>query len=207
MISLLFLGGVIDTKQQILQKARKLFAKHGYDGVSTRAICEKASCNISAISYHFGSKEELYRACLTEDGSNIIQLMNTILSSIEDEADFKAKLRIFMIQMFDYFMNNRDLILMISKDVNSRLAMESIHKIFNKIPDKLTGFFKEAIEKGILRKDIDPETLGQLIINPLFMQTLFSEKPSKNRILSDANERNSFIEQQLLVFFQSIFPR
>lgn len=133
--------------------------------------------------------------------------MNTILSSIEDEADFKAKLRIFMIQMFDYFMNNRDLILMISKDVNSRLAMESIHKIFNKIPDKLTGFFKEAIEKGILRKDIDPVTLGQLIINPLFMQTLFSEKPSKNRILSDANERNSFIEQQLLVFFQSIFPR
>ena len=133
--------------------------------------------------------------------------MNTILSSIEDEADFKAKLRIFMIQMFDYFMNNRDLILMISKDVNSRLAMESIHKIFNKIPEKLTAFFKEAIEKGILRKDIDPVTLGQLIINPLFMQTLFSEKPTKNRILSDANERNSFIEQQLLVFFQSIFPR
>ncbi|MGE3611648.1 MAG: TetR/AcrR family transcriptional regulator [Bacteriovoracaceae bacterium] len=194
----------MDTKEIILHKARKLFAKYGYDGVSTRTICQKASCNISAISYHFGSKEELYRACLTEDGSNIIQLMDTILFSIEDEADFKAKLRIFMIQMFDYFMNNRELILMISKDVNSRLAMESIHRIFNKIPDKLTAFFKEAIEKNILRENIDPVILGQLIVHPFFMQTLFSEKPTKTKNLSDANERNYFIDQQLLIFFQGI---
>lgn len=196
-----------DTKEIILQKARKLFARHGFDGVTTRAICEKAGCNISAISYHFGSKEGLYRACLTEDGSNIIQLMNTILSSIQDEADFKAKLRIFMLQMFEYFIGNRELILMISKDVSSRQAMDIAHRIFNKIPEKLTAFFKEAIEKEIIRKDIDPFILGELIVHPLFTQTLFLERPLRNKSLTQLNERNLFIEQQLGLLSQGIFVR
>ena len=193
----------MDTKEQLIKKARKLFAKHGFDGVSTRSICEKAACNISAISYHFGSKEELYRACLSEDGTNILQLMENILLPVDNEADFKVKLRLFMIQFFDYSMNNRELILMISKDVNSKLAMESVSKIFQSIPEKLSAFFQDGIDKGIIKKEFDPAFLSDLVTQPFFMKTLFSES---NKLQKDKNasDRMHFINQHLSVLFESI---
>lgn len=52
------------TRQRLLEAAAQTFLAHGFEGASTREICERAQANIAAISYHFGSKEELYRAVL-----------------------------------------------------------------------------------------------------------------------------------------------
>lgn len=52
------------TREQLLLAGGELFAKLGFDGVSTRAIAEKAGVNLGSIHYHFGSKEKLYlEAC------------------------------------------------------------------------------------------------------------------------------------------------
>ncbi len=42
------------------------FAEKGFEGASTREICEVAGVNISAIRYYFGDKAGLYRAAFTE---------------------------------------------------------------------------------------------------------------------------------------------
>ncbi len=55
----------ITTREHLLQVAGELFAKLGYDAVSTRMIAERAGIKLSGIHYHFGSKEKLYRAALT----------------------------------------------------------------------------------------------------------------------------------------------
>ncbi len=52
--------GELDTKTALIFAAGELFAKQGFDGVSTRMIAEKAGVNLGAIHYHFGSKENLY---------------------------------------------------------------------------------------------------------------------------------------------------
>lgn len=53
------------TKELLVSSAGELFAAHGYEGVSTRMIAECAGVKLSAIHYHFGSKEKLYtEACL-----------------------------------------------------------------------------------------------------------------------------------------------
>jgi len=49
-----------DTKQALVLAAGELFADHGFDGTSVRAIADKAGANVAAINYHFGSKEALY---------------------------------------------------------------------------------------------------------------------------------------------------
>lgn len=48
------------TKEILTITAGKLFAEFGYEAVSTRAIAEKAGVKLSAIHYHFGTKENLY---------------------------------------------------------------------------------------------------------------------------------------------------
>ena len=48
------------TKDRILDEAEALFAVRGYDAVSVREITGAASCNLAAVNYHFGNKQNLY---------------------------------------------------------------------------------------------------------------------------------------------------
>ncbi len=50
------------TRHRILDTAERLFAERGYHAVSLRQIGDEADAQIALISYHFGSKELLYRA-------------------------------------------------------------------------------------------------------------------------------------------------
>ena len=47
----------MSTKESILKSSKELFAKKGYKGTSIRDICSDAGAAVSAIKYHFGSKE------------------------------------------------------------------------------------------------------------------------------------------------------
>ena len=53
------------SRERILDSAATLFASRGYDGVSTRELARSARVNLSAIGYHFGGKDKLYREVLT----------------------------------------------------------------------------------------------------------------------------------------------
>lgn len=54
----------IDTKEKILDGAEELFAKTGYKGTSMRSITSQADVNLSAVNYHFGSKQGLVTAVI-----------------------------------------------------------------------------------------------------------------------------------------------
>lgn len=49
-----------DTHARIQRAARELFAQHGYVGTSIRDITAAAGVNLSAVQYHFTTKELLY---------------------------------------------------------------------------------------------------------------------------------------------------
>src|SRR5215470_15519598 len=62
------------TRDRILTVAERLFAAHGFNGVSMRDLAAAAKVPLALISYHFGPKKALYRAvfsrryeALTED--------------------------------------------------------------------------------------------------------------------------------------------
>ncbi|NJD07307.1 MAG: helix-turn-helix transcriptional regulator [Methylococcaceae bacterium] len=51
---------------RLVMAALRVFADKGFEGATTREICELADANISAIRYYFGDKVGLYRAAFTE---------------------------------------------------------------------------------------------------------------------------------------------
>ena len=53
-----------DTRAGLLEAARSVFARNGFDGASIRAITAEAGANLGAVTYHFGSKRKLYAEVL-----------------------------------------------------------------------------------------------------------------------------------------------
>ncbi|MDH3223242.1 MAG: TetR/AcrR family transcriptional regulator [Gemmatimonadota bacterium] len=53
-----------DTRSILIAVARGVFAREGYDGASIRTITTEAGANLGAVTYHFGSKRDLYGAVL-----------------------------------------------------------------------------------------------------------------------------------------------
>jgi len=52
------------TRRRVLASALALFAEHGADGVSIRQIGAASGVSLATVHHYFGSKEELYAACI-----------------------------------------------------------------------------------------------------------------------------------------------
>ncbi|HLJ47572.1 MAG TPA: TetR/AcrR family transcriptional regulator [Bryobacteraceae bacterium] len=52
------------TKERILDASERLFAEHGFEATSLRAITTEAGVNLAAVNYHFQSKDALINAVI-----------------------------------------------------------------------------------------------------------------------------------------------
>ncbi|WP_162256484.1 TetR/AcrR family transcriptional regulator [Sphingomonas sp. Root710] len=75
-----------ETREQLIAIALPIFARHGYDGASTRDIAQQAGVALSAISYHFGGKPELFAAV----ADRAARVMFAPLEAIVAEAGARA---------------------------------------------------------------------------------------------------------------------
>jgi AcrR family transcriptional regulator len=48
------------TRERLIEVAERLFAAGGFDATSVRHITAAAGCNLAAVNYHFGGKDQLY---------------------------------------------------------------------------------------------------------------------------------------------------
>jgi AcrR family transcriptional regulator len=75
------------TRMQLLSASLKAFGNKDYDAVSTREIVELAGANISAISYHFGGKKQLYLETAVYLAETLKQKMAPAIEQIEPPQD------------------------------------------------------------------------------------------------------------------------
>jgi AcrR family transcriptional regulator len=54
------------TRAKLIEAAGQLFAEKGFNGVTVRDIAQKADTHLSALNYHFRTKEALYHEVLME---------------------------------------------------------------------------------------------------------------------------------------------
>ncbi len=65
-------GVGVETRERLLDVAERLFARHGIDRVTSRQVVEASGQrNVSAISYHFGSREGLVLEILARRGGPV----------------------------------------------------------------------------------------------------------------------------------------
>lgn len=57
----------LHSDEQILEAALRMFATHGYDGMSLRSLNRELGLSHSAIHQRFGTKEDLYKAVIDHE--------------------------------------------------------------------------------------------------------------------------------------------
>jgi AcrR family transcriptional regulator len=72
-----------DTKEQIITVAERLFAERGFAGTTLRNVVSEAGVNLAAVSYHFGSKEELFRAVVCRFAHPVTETELRLLSELQ----------------------------------------------------------------------------------------------------------------------------
>lgn len=83
-----------DTRDRLLRAAGEEFARVGFASASVRAICDAAGANVSAVKYHYGSKEGLYLAVWSEAVEQMVKAEP--MPSLDDFQDPKDALRAFV---------------------------------------------------------------------------------------------------------------
>ena len=63
-----------NASQRLLAAAEQLFADKGFAAVSVRDIRTLAECNVAAVNYHFGSKDNLYMEVIKRRTDNLRQV-------------------------------------------------------------------------------------------------------------------------------------
>ncbi|WP_426448527.1 TetR/AcrR family transcriptional regulator [Paenibacillus sp. S-38] len=73
-----------DVKLKILNAAKKLFAKKGFEGTTVRQICDEAGVALALVSYHFGGKENVFFALFETFAPDFLQKEYELKDPVED---------------------------------------------------------------------------------------------------------------------------
>lgn len=80
-----------ETRARILQAARNAFAEHGFAGANIREIAREAGTTHSQVTYHFGSKDQLWREAVRD----MFRLIDReVFAPMAEEAKLPARERL-----------------------------------------------------------------------------------------------------------------
>lgn len=71
------------SKQKVIDAASSLFFQKGFDGTSVRDIAEKATVNVSLISYYFKGKQGLLEYAVTQYYEEYLKVIEKVLKQAE----------------------------------------------------------------------------------------------------------------------------
>jgi AcrR family transcriptional regulator len=184
----------LTTRYRLRQAALRLFAEHGFEGTSTRAIAEAAGVSPALVTHHFGSKEGL-REAVNED---LLTMFGEELAQVDvapGDSDRISRLAALTARLF-----GEDQVL---RWYLRRLLLEGSPASVDMLSRLLEGTREELnklAEVNGLRSDVDRNwapfqilflLLGPLLLEPVLATILQTDlfDPAVLSERSDANRR------------------
>ena len=84
----------VSARERILAQAERIFGEYGFDGASMRQLAEAAGVPLALVSYHFGSKEGVYRAVFERRAPVVVEQRLAGLAIAMSEPDLDRRLEL-----------------------------------------------------------------------------------------------------------------
>ncbi len=165
----------IDTRAEILDAARCVFARKGFDGTSVREVADTAKVNNAMIYYHFKDKTELYRAVLSDSFAEYDKIWDHKIFGTSAPA--RAKIQKYVEELIRFQHTNEELRRILSMEFAScgKSMKWLAENFFNRSYEKLSAILKEGTRNGEL-KNVDISlaiaTLVGMVIHNFIMRPM-----------------------------------
>ena len=146
-----------ETPEKILQAALETFSEKGFDGARTRDIATRAGVTLGLLQYHFGTKNELWKAAVERAFGRLEQGLDSLLADVE-ERDAGALLTALIQAHVGFVAANTEFIRIMHDEGKHRgprmrwLADRYVAPLF----EKVTPVIVRAQQEGLLLAGIDP---------------------------------------------------
>ncbi len=179
-----------DTRHRIFAATRRLIAKKGRRGTTTREIAELAGVNEATLFRHFGSKDALIEACVLHYCP--AGLLGELLPNLG--GDVAQDLRKIALVMIERMLELRDLIMAtFAEEDQWAAAGDAAWRSPAMIQQLLTDYMAKQVERGEL--DGDPVLLARF-----FMGSIFSYVIGNKRLPYPDKGREEIVDFQISIF-------
>jgi AcrR family transcriptional regulator len=154
------------TEQRLLDATLKLISEKGYLGSTTREIAQEAGVTELTLFRHFGTKEKLFEALLSNH--TFLPRLKELLPEL-DGLSYGDSLRLIATRFLLSLKERKSLVKIMYSEVT--IYPEKIKKLYNKFADDLrltlASYFRGLQKKGLLRT-VSPELAAQMFLGMLF---------------------------------------
>ena len=161
-----------ETSARILKAARRLFARKGYDGTTTRDLAQAAGIAEGTIFRHFPNKKAILIEVATEGW---IEILTDLLTELSEMGSYKAVAQVMRRRMLSLH-ENSDLmrVCFLEAQFHPELRDRIQSEVIAKMTDVAEAFFETAMEKGVYRR-MNPRIVAQVFLG-MFAVAGFSYK-------------------------------
>jgi AcrR family transcriptional regulator len=151
----------VETQTRILKAARKLFARRGYDGTTTRDLAQEAGVAEGTIFRHFENKKAILVEVATQGW---VEILTDLLTELSEMASYKAIAQVMRKRMLNLH-QNADLLRVcfmeaqFHPDLRERIQADVIVKMTS----VAEAFFETAMDQGIYRR-MNPRIVAQIFL-------------------------------------------
>ncbi len=182
-----------DTEQVILNAAKNIFFRKGYDGARMQEIADEAGINKALLHYYFRSKDKLFEAIFKNAFQQFIPVMvENILSGISLE----KKIEVFVENYLNVLIKTPQLPNFVLTEINR--DPDRIVEMFGKMGFK-PGIILQSIQKDMDEGKVKCMDPRHLLINIISLCAFpFAAKPLMQIILfdNDTIKYNAFLEER-----------
>lgn len=150
-----------ETQTRILDAARKLFARRGYDGTTTRELAQAAGVAEGTLFRHFENKKAILIEVATQGW---IEILTDLLTELSEMGSYKAIAQVMKRRMMNLHAN-ADLLRVcfleaqFHPDLRDRIQAE----VISKMTDVAEAFFQTAMDRGGYRQ-MNPRIVAQVFL-------------------------------------------
>ncbi|NLW23232.1 MAG: TetR/AcrR family transcriptional regulator [Tissierellia bacterium] len=176
-----------DKRENIIRSAIEEFSKYGYHGTRMENIAKRAGIGKGTIYGYFDSKKTLFYEMIKHGIDEYIRGLNALLSQDKTLEEKLYDIYDFHKSYLKQFMDFRQVI-MREREVLPKELMVDILKDLKEIPHSMEKAIKEAIQKGELRKDLNPGIAATIIMGSMgqfYGNKVFSNEDPNSKEIGD----------------------